>query len=57
MPPSNAWPFAERVAAENVFKVSYVPELSTRLRALFADFLFAHDGLLRASSIPKASLA
>ena len=54
-----ALPFAERVAnygAENVFVVSYVPVQSRRLRELFADFLFAQDGLLHASGIPKADL-
>ena len=34
--------------------VSYVQ--GRRLRELFADFLFAQDGLLRAAGIPKANL-
>ena len=41
--------------AENVFVVSYVQ--SRRLRELFADFLFAQDGLLHAAGIPRANLA
>jgi hypothetical protein len=53
-----AWDwFADCVAhhgAENVFVISYVQ--SRRLRELFAGFLFAQDGLLRASGIPTANL-
>jgi hypothetical protein len=56
VPGSVEW-FADCVAnygAENVFVVSYVQ--SRRLRELFAAFLFAQDGLLHVSGIPRANL-
>ena len=38
----------------NVYVVSFVQ--SRRLRELFAEFLYAQDGLLRAAGIPGANL-